>query len=136
MTYKFDPSTVLYFSLASDEDGDGVYMQNYIDGDYVTREAWEQLLELYNKLKEAKKMNFEPEKVQRFSVHDSEIIMRDDTFSEDYSLMVMSQDYDDLLKLYRETEFAAAHWKAMMEEWREAARKREVGEIPADEIPF
>lgn len=48
----FDPSKVLYFSLTPAEDGDGVYMQNYINGDYVTREAFEMLLELYREATE------------------------------------------------------------------------------------
>lgn len=48
-------------------------------------------------------MTFDPLKVQRFHVHDSEI-MPDTVPANGYSRMVMEIDYDDLLKLYEESQ--------------------------------
>lgn len=44
-------------------------------------------------------MVFDPEAVQRFSVHDSEI-MHASMAGDDYTIMVPAVDYDDLLNLY------------------------------------
>lgn len=48
-------------------------------------------------------MKFHPDSVQRFAVHDSEL-MDASMAGDDYTLMVPAVDYDDLLHLYRKLE--------------------------------